>query len=162
MSRIQKPKGSAGFVMNVTKTLVDKKSGDILSVKKSRNEIKDVFFERVMEAVATGDFFEHFAVGYVHMWFITTDDVEHAGRRPSDDSMGMDLIDGGDRTKPSAKWRSYFEPEATITVKENQIAAIQYDGLLTYAEDVDDTEVTSDQRYILDWEITAFYVSGET
>ena len=152
-------KAKVNFKLNVTKILTDKKTGKILSQKKSSNGIENEFFYAAMRAAASGIFApsghgEDRSINYIGFEIEGLGGAEAIGNRPSDDMDGVDLIDGGDGTKAIAIWTAYVEPSETTTYISNSLG-FNNGSAIRYATDTDNQEVTNAQRYTIEWEITA-------
>jgi len=156
------------FNLNVTRRLTNKHTGEVLSISRVSNAVLDTTYEATMHAMATGEFSPGIATGqsrHVNRIYFFLDGASNAGNKPSDDTVGVDLIDGGDASKGSAKWTSYIEPESTVTVTMLTLGRIWGDDTppnIGYASVSDGQEVTNEQRYTIEWEISIAKLFVET
>lgn len=151
------------FIKNITKTLSDRNTGEILKQTKSSNDIEDAFLNACMRAATSGHFYPSSLgdppaayIRYIKFDFGGGDPSFMWSLRPSNDNLGLDVVSGGTGLVNNTVWRGYLEPDSTVTVAE--LALIYHDGAsieFIYATDPDGQEVTSAQRYTIDWEIAA-------
>jgi hypothetical protein len=147
--------------MNVTKRLIDRETGRVKSEKKSSNGIDDNFLFALMRAAAAGIFANDLADSnrvVNRILFNVHGDTIH-GRKMSDDSLGVDVIDGGDGSAPVAKFSAYMTTGETVTVNSIELVNVAT-ATTVYAEDDDNQEVTVNDLYEIQWEISVTKTGG--